>query len=115
MYKIRNYTANDNWLLTQLANIATMWEAKLHRNCIYPDNIFIWVKDFNGQLYPKIEFDVAGEELQYDMRVNGNALEIGEIHFKSFIKASPYKTIRQDLKPEDAHVTLQAADIIIRH
>lgn len=114
MYKVRPETVQDQELLDKLAELATNYEAKLHRNSIYPTNIFIWVKDFNGQRFPKIEFDVASEELQYDMRINGSSLEVGEVHFKTFVRQPGCKTKRVDVPKEKAHVTLQAIDIILR-
>lgn len=114
MYKIRPESIPDQGLLNMLMDIAAGYEAKLHRNSIYPTNIFIWVKDFNGQKFPKIEFDVASEELQYDMRINGNSLEVGEVHFKTFVKQPGGKTKRVDVSRNNAHATLQAIDVILR-
>lgn len=114
MYKIRQETVPDKTLLDFLRNVAEIYEAKLHRNGIYPNSIYIWIKEYNGQLFPKIEFDIGSEELQYDMLKTSNGFEIGEIHFKTFIKQKDNSVKRIDVTRENAHVTLQAIDVILR-
>lgn len=114
LYKIRNKTYQDRPLLEKLGFMASGYEAKLHRNGIYPTDIFIWIKEYNGQTFPKIEFNIAGEELQYDMCINSNILEISEVHFKTFIKHPDGSIERTDVPREAAHVTLQAIDVILQ-
>ena len=114
MYKVRNETVPDKTLLDFLRITAENYEAKLHRNGIYPNNIYIWVKEYNGQLFPKIEFDIGSEELQYDLLRTQNGFEVGEIHFKTFVKQPNGYVKRLDVKRQDAHVTLQAIDVILR-
>lgn len=81
-----------------------------HQFPIYENMCHIWIKEFNGNFYPKIEFDINRQELQYDMTVDG---EINEAHFKRFDKRNG-KTIRVDLAKSEATPELIRLDNIVR-
>ena len=74
-----------------------------------PNAVKIWVKQHPSGYYPKIEFDVDTQELQYDMRLNGS---INEAHFKTF-QTVGNQTKRVDVLKEYAHPVLIAIDSII--
>ena len=109
---IRPETAKQDSLINMLQFEVTKMINKLQRFG-YPladRSVKIWVKEYNSNFYPKIEFDVQGQELQYDMTPDG---EINEAHFKQFVK-NEGKTYRQDLNKENADPLLIRLDNIIR-
>lgn len=77
-----------------------------------PDGtVKIWLKEHrSGKLFPKIEFDACGQELQYDITNEG---DIKETHFKAFSTyAGP--VMRQNLEKEEANLALQQIDTILQ-
>lgn len=78
-----------------------------------PDRcVKIWVKEYReDKLYPKIEIDLFGQELQYDLDMTDG--HITETHFKVFVKSTT-GVKRYDVNKSDAHVTLQRIDDIVQ-
>jgi len=110
--QIRPESVENERLMTMLKHEVSEMILKLdrHKFPMYENMVHIWIKEYNGNFYPKIEFDINRQEIQYDMTVDG---EINETHFKSFEKRGN-KTIRVDLAKKDACVELQRLDTIIR-
>ena len=109
MYHIRETSCNDDPnLLEMLKARATAYEQICNKNNVNP-TVFIWVKKFGNNLYPKLEFDVGEQELQYDLRADGT---INEVHFKSFEKENG-KWVRKDLLKEEANPVARAIDDLI--
>lgn len=77
-----------------------------------PDgSVKIWIKEFSDtKLFPKVEFDHNGQELQYDLSHDG---EIQEVHFKTFITKDG-KRQRHDISKMNADPVLIRIDNIIR-
>lgn len=70
----------------------------------------IWIKRHRtGRLYPKIEFDAFGQELQYGMSPEGGILET---RFKSF-NATAGPVLCQNMDKSKAHPLLQRMDDVI--
>lgn len=112
MYHIRDNSCSDCIealnLLEMLKTRATLYEQICNRNNVNP-TVFIWVKKFGNAFYPKIEFDVGEQELQYDMNLDGT---INEVHFKSFEKENN-KWVRKDFIKEEANPVARAIDELI--
>ena len=110
---IRPESATDRPdLMEMLKYTTTQIIITLYNNGVYlPDNsVRIWIKHFSGdKYYPKIEFDITHEELQYDITHDG---KIKESHFKSFNRTSTGMR-RADIGKEFAHPLLQQIDDII--
>jgi len=109
---IRKESVQDKELLEMLKMKVKFMISKLEDWDIYlnEEDVKIWIKEFNGKLYPKIEFDFNKQELQYDLTEVG---QIKEAHFKSF-RQWKGKFFRKDLKKEKADLFLQTIDNIIR-
>lgn len=111
--QIRQSTADNSVLMDMLKRTATELLTTLHNNGINFDNnsVKIWIKEYNKKLFPKIEFDVQGEELQYDLTHDG---AIREAHFKTFIHTN-HGTKRKDLEKKNANPLLIRIDNILRY
>lgn len=111
---IRPESADRPDLMNMLQYETTKILTLLHNKGIdLPDNsVKIWIKEFSDtKFFPKIEIDVNGQELQYDLLHSG---EIKEAHFKSFIKQGN-KTVRHDLDKMSADPLLIKIDNIVRY
>lgn len=108
---VRSENKGTDDMIAMLQTKAIEMICKLRENGIKlkPNAVKIWVKNFGNNFYPKIEFDVDSQELQYDMRLNGT---INEVHFKTFVTVGD-KTKRVDVLKENAHPILIAIDSII--
>ena len=119
--------ANDGVIITRYitvknAELLNMLEFQATRMLIVltyfgidiPDGnfIYIWVKEYNKRLYPKIEFDYNNQELQYDMTVDGN---INEVFFKQFVDlGNGGQPKRINVEKSEADPMLQKIDNILR-
>lgn len=111
---IRPESADNKPIMQALQFKTTEILTLLHNKGInLPDNsVKIWIKEFStNKLFPKIEFDVNGQELQYDLNHSG---EIQEAHFKSFVKQNG-KTLRRDIDKMSADPLLIRIDNIVRY
>lgn len=111
---IRPESADNQQIMQALQFKTTQILTLLHNKGInLPDNsVKIWIKEFSPtKLFPKIEFDVNGQELQYDLTHDG---EIQEAHFKSFIRKNN-KTVRHDIEKINADPLLIRIDNIVRY
>lgn len=110
----RPETAIDNDLLCMLERVSSLMIERVKNAGIslQKDSVKIWIKRFNDKLYPKIEFDVDGQELQYDMNHNGT---VNEVHFKTFVKkddgVNGYS--RKDVLKEEANDILVKIDNVL--
>jgi hypothetical protein len=117
MITVREYSYKDESILINLKAKATEWETLLNENCIFPKNIYVWIKEFDKKYYFKIEIDACSQEIQYEMdfvtsKANLPKLVIDETHFKSFVRNGE-KWDRQDLSKENTSATIRAIDDII--
>ena len=110
--KVRPESQDNPELMAMLRHEVTAMLCKLnaHRFPIYQHMATIWIKEYNGKFYPKIEFDINRQELQYDMNADGT---INEVHFKSF-EVRGNKHVRVDLVRDEACPELIRLDTIIR-
>lgn len=110
---IRPQSADDPVLMPMLRYQAAQMVSILTAHDIdVPDgSVKIWLKPHrSGRLFPKIEFDACGQELQYDISPEG---EIKEAHFKAFnTNAGPI--VRQNIDKTDAHPVLRQIDDVLR-
>lgn len=104
---IRPESMHTPQLLQMLQHVTTQMLTCLRADGItLADNsVKIWVKRHGrtGNLYPKIEFDAHGEELQYGLDEHGT---VKEAHFKSFDKSTG-RLLRADIEPDKACELLQ--------
>lgn len=110
---IRPESANRPDLMQMLKFTTTQMILKLNSHGVtLPDNsVKIWIKEFSEtKLFPKVEFDYEGQELQYDLTHDG---AIREAHFKSFVKRNG-STVRHDIDKMAANPMLIRIDNIIR-
>ncbi|MBO5435083.1 hypothetical protein J6A31_04605 [bacterium] len=110
---IRPESDDNQELMAMLKRASSNMILRLkNHNIILADNsVKIWIKRFSeNRLYPKIEFDVGNQELQYDMTADGF---IREAHFKSFIRTAS-GTKRHDLDKMSADPLLITIDNILR-
>lgn len=110
---IRTESYDDKTLMDMLKRVVTAMVYKLDRKGfpMYENMVHIWIKEYNGNLYPKIEFDINRQELQYDLNHDGT---VNEAHFKSFENRNG-KVVRVDLNKQDAYPELIRLDNIIRY
>lgn len=111
---IRPETANRPDLMQMLQYRTTQILTLLHNKGVtLPNNsVKIWIKEFSeNKLFPKIEFDINGQEMQYDLDHEGN---IQEVHFKSFIRQNG-RTFRHDIDKTEADPLLIRIDNIVRY
>ena len=109
---IRPESAKEPKIMNMLQQTATRMINILYANGIeLSDNSMkVWIKEFDGRYYPKIEIDSYDQELQYDLNADG---EILETHFKSFKHTKSYHK-RVDLCKEEAHPVLAKIDTLLR-
>ncbi len=110
---IRPESAQNPDLMTILKRTTEAIINKLAANNIHlaDNSIKIWIKQFDEtKFFPKIEFDYNGEELQYDLNLDGT---IREAHFKSFVH-TPKGVKRKDLEKEQANPFLINIDNCVR-
>ena len=118
MIKVRENTYNDEAMLLLLKKKATEWETALNDKCIYPEKIYVWIKEFSKQYYFKIEIDACEQEIQYEMQMKTDSsnlptLIIKETHYKTFYKDGN-KWIRQDVSKNEIAPTLFAVDTLVK-
>ncbi len=110
---IRPESADDPKLMPMLKFHSKEMVAKLLASGIeIPEGtVKIWIKRHRtGRMFPKVEFDACGQELQYDLTPEG---EIKETHFKAFDNvAGPI--IRRNIDKSKAHPVLRQIDDILR-
>ncbi len=99
-------------LLNNIRNTGLAWSEELIKHNI-DATVYVWVKDFNGRLYPKIEVkqDCSGTEVQFEV---DSLLRIKEIHIKTFPIIMGNK-IRKDITFKEADTDTQRIINIIRN
>ena len=113
--KIRPYSATNEPIMNMLKCVTENTIRYLMSNDINLTNVrtFIWIKEYENIYFPKLEFDYAGEELQYDISTDGRIIK--EVHFKTFAyDNSLKKNKRIDIEKKDANVLLQKIDDLLR-
>lgn len=111
---IRPESAKNDVLMSMLQSVTSDMIIKLQNNNILLPNgsIKIWIKEFGkNKLFPKIEFDINNQELQYDISPDGY---IQEVHFKTFKKENN-SYHRYDIDKMSADPMLIKIDNIIRY
>ena len=99
--------------MNMLKYVVTQMVKRLQANNIFlPDNIIkIWIKEMGPERqFPKIEFDMDSQELQYELDTNGT---IKEKHFKSWVHSSTGALRRYDIEKHEASALLQSIDNIL--
>lgn len=119
MVSVREFSYKDESILILLQKKAVEWETILNKNCIFPKNIYVWIKEFDAKYYFKIEIDACGQEIQYEMNMVIDKtklpnLVIDETHFKSFVRNGE-KWDRHDLNKDQTAPTIRAIDDIIKN
>lgn len=111
---VRPYSVNSASLLSMLDRVSMAMIERITNEGIYlkPNSVKIWVKQYADKLYPKIEFDVNGQELQYDLNHDGT---INEVHFKKFEKSDDENCVwkRRDIPKHEANRLLRTIDNIL--
>ena len=75
------------------------------------DCVKIWIKNYaDREFYPKIEFDIGRQEIQYDITEDGF---IREAHYKQFIGGAG-RCKRLDIARNDLNQKLLYIDTLIR-
>lgn len=100
LMQMLQYTANNMIMLLNAYGIS-----------LPDDCVKIWIKDYAGrEFYPKIEFDIGRQEIQYDITEDGF---IREAHYKQFVgRAGRCK--RLDIARKDLNQKLLYIDTLIR-
>lgn len=117
MVKVREYSYMNAPILEALKQKAIEWEKLLIKNCIFPKEIFVWIKEFQNKYYLKLEIDACDQEIQYELSCSSDvnsliSYTINETHFKNFYHNGT-KWVREDLPKEKACPTIRAIDDII--
>ena len=111
--EIRPITAKHDKLMQMLQytaiNMATMLTA--NGIVLFDDCVKIWIKEYAGrEFYPKIEFDIGRQEIQYDMTEDGY---IREAHYKQFVGGTG-RSRRLDIARNDLYPSLLQIDSMLR-
>lgn len=114
MIIVRPDSFNDQYKIAWLCGIANNMLARLdYLGYKVPDGVCrIWLKEYQGVVYPKVEFSFEDlhEELQYEVDNNGN---ISEFAFKKFIMING-KYVRVDREKKDMCLDIKYIDTVLR-